>query len=123
MNPSKVVEAPPYGGRLDALAWVVRQGGFGLLERVAAALFSGRIDKQTDGHDHQQGHDTFRFFQIPRRGQALRGLEEANPTWCPGLAFGAVEHRLGGSLRLVPCVRREDTPPRLVDAGPMGREL
>ena len=96
MNSHKVVEDPPCGGGLDALAFLVRKGGLVLLERVADAILSGRRDEQTDRHDHQQGHDTFGFFQIQRRGQKWRVFEEAKPTFCPGLAFVAVEHRLGG---------------------------
>ena len=75
---------------------LVRQGGLVLLERVADAILSGRIDEQTDRHDHQQGHDTFGWFQLQRRGQKWRGFEEAQPAFSPGLAFVAVEHRLGG---------------------------
>ena len=96
MHPHKGVEDPPCGGGLDALAFLIRKGGLVRLERVTDAILSGRIDEHTDGHDHQQGHDPFGFFQRQRRGQKLRVLEEAKPAFGPGLAFVAVEHRLGG---------------------------
>src|SRR5215471_2342764 len=38
MNPHKVVEHPPGGGGLDALAFLVRKGGLVLLERMADAI-------------------------------------------------------------------------------------
>ena len=38
MNPHKVVEDPPCGGGLDALAFLVRKGSLVLLERVADAI-------------------------------------------------------------------------------------
>ena len=95
MNPHKVVEDPPCGGGLGGFAFLVRKGGLVLLECVADAILEGRIDEQTDGHHHQEGHDTCGFFEIQRRGQKLRVFEEAKPTFCPGLTFVAVEHRLG----------------------------
>ena len=96
MHPHKGVEDPPCDGVLDAGALLVWKRRPVLLERAADAILSGRIDEQTDRHDHQQGHDTFGFFQIKRRGQKLGGFEEAKPAFCPGLAFVAIEHRLGG---------------------------
>src|SRR5215813_13256112 len=64
MNPHKVVEDPPCGGGLYGFAFLVRKGGLVLRERVTNAILSGRIDKQTDRHDHQQSHNTFGFFEI-----------------------------------------------------------
>jgi hypothetical protein len=121
MHPHKVVEDPPCSGGLDALAFVVRQGDLVLRERVADAIRSSRRDEHTDRHDHQQGHDTCGFFQRQRRGQKLWGFAEAQPACCPGLAFGAVAHRVGGSVRLVQCVRREEKTALRVDACPMVR--
>jgi hypothetical protein len=51
----------------------------------------------------------------------LWGFEEAKPACCPGLAFGAVAHRVGGSVLLVQCVRREEKTALRVDACPMVR--
>jgi hypothetical protein len=96
MNPHKVVEDPPCGGGLGGCALLVRQGGLVLLERVADARLSSRIDEHTDRQDHQQRHDPFGFLQLQRRGQQLRGLEEAKPAFGSGWAFIAVEPRVGG---------------------------
>ena len=63
MHPHKVVQDPPRGGVLDALAFLVWKRRPVLLERAADAGLSGRIDEQTNSHHHQQGHDTFGFFQ------------------------------------------------------------
>ena len=63
MHPHKVVEDPPRGGGLDALAFLVWKRRPVLLERAADAVLSGRIDEPTNRHHHQQGHDTFGFFQ------------------------------------------------------------
>ena len=68
MNPHKGVEDPPCGGGLYGLAFLVRKGGLVLRERVTDAILSGRIDQQTDRHDHQQSHNTFGFFERERRG-------------------------------------------------------
>ena len=95
MNPHEVVEHPACRRVLDALAFLVRKGGLMLLEGRADAVLQGRIDEQTDGHHHQQGHDAFRFFEIERGGQKLRVFQEAKPAFRPGLPFVAVEHRLG----------------------------
>ena len=38
MNPHKVVEDPPCGGELDALAFLIRKGGLVLLDRVTDAI-------------------------------------------------------------------------------------
>ena len=96
MHPHKVVEDPPGGGGLDALACLIRKGGLVLRERVTDAIRSGRLDEPTDRHDHQPGHDPFGLIQRQRRGQPLRVLAEAKPAGCPGLAFAGVEHRVGG---------------------------
>ena len=52
MNPHKVVEPPPCGGMLDALAFLVRKGRLVVLERVTHAGLSGCIAEQTEGHHH-----------------------------------------------------------------------
>ena len=122
MNPHKVVEDPPCGGVLDALAFLVWKGGCVVLERVANAVLSGRIDAQTDGHHHEQGHDTLGLFEREGGGQKWRVCEETKSTFRPGVPFIAVEHRLGGSLLLIQVVCREDTTALLVEACPTVRE-
>ena len=58
MHANKGVEHPPRGGVLDAFAFLVRKGGLVVLERVAYAGLSGRIDEPTGGPHHSEGHDT-----------------------------------------------------------------
>ena len=45
----------------------------------------------------------------------MRVFEEAQPAFHVGLPCVSSQHRLGGHLALVPCVRREDTTAVLVD--------
>ena len=49
VNPHKVMEDPPRGGVLDALAFLVWKHSPVLLERIADAVLKGRIDEQTNG--------------------------------------------------------------------------
>ena len=96
MHPHKVVEHPLCGGVLDAVAFLVRKGGLGVLERVANAVLSGRRDEPTDRHDHQQGQDALGLFEREEGSQKLRIFEEAQAAFRPGLPLIAIEHRLGG---------------------------
>jgi hypothetical protein len=122
MNPHKGVEDPPGGGVLEALAFVVRQGGGGGLARVAHAVCSGRIDEPIDGHHHAQGPNPLGLFEREGRGQPLQGFAEATAPCRPGWPCLAVEHRLGGSLLLIQCVCREEKTALLGDAGLSVRE-
>ena len=116
MHPPEVMEDPAGGRVLDAFTFVVWQGGAMLLEGRAETVCEGRIDEQTDRHAHHQGHDPLGLCAIQGRSQKLRGLQEAQPPCRPGLPCVAVEHRLGRSLALVECVRREEKATLLVDA-------
>jgi hypothetical protein len=115
MNPHEVVEHPACRRGLDALAFLVREGGLMLLQDRADTVLEGRIDEQTHRHHHQQGHDALGFFEVERGGQKLRGFEEAKPAFHVGLPFVSSQHRLGGQLALVQFVRREDKTAVLVD--------
>src|SRR4030095_6622102 len=115
MNPHEVMEYPACGRVLGALAFLVRKGCSVLLEGCANTVFEGRIDEQTDRHDHQQGHDPLGLFEIKGRSQKLRVFQEAKPTFRPGWPCVSLEHRLGGPQALVQCVRREDNTALLVD--------
>ena len=53
MNPDKVVEDPPCGGRLGGFALLVWKRGSMGLERGANAVLQGRIHQQTHRHHHQ----------------------------------------------------------------------
>jgi hypothetical protein len=96
MNPHEVVEHPACRRGLDALAFVVRQGGRLLLQNRADAVCEGRIDASTPRHHHQQGHEALGFFERERGGQTLRGFEEAQPALRPGLPCVSIEPGLGG---------------------------
>ena len=96
MNPHEVMEHPACSRVLNTFAFLVWEGRSVLLEGCADAVFEGRIDEQTDGHHHEQGHDALGLFEIEGGGQKLRVFEEAKPAFRPGLPFIAVEHRLGG---------------------------
>ena len=115
MNPHEVVEHPACCRVLDALAFLVRKGGRLLLQDRADTVFEGRIDEQTHRHHHQQGHDALGFFEGERGGQKWPGFEEAKPACHVGLPLVSSQHRLGGQLALVQCVRREDNTAVLVD--------
>jgi hypothetical protein len=121
LHPHKGGEHPPRGGGLEACAFVVRQGGLVVLERGAHAVLSGGIDEHTAGHHQAQGHDALGLVEREGGGQKLRGFQEAKPACRPGLPCRAGEPGLGGSLPLVQCVCREDTPALLVNAGPTVR--
>ena len=95
MNPHEVMEDPACGRVLDAFTFLVWKGCSMLLEGRADTVFEGRIDEQTDRHDHQQGHDPLGLFEIQGRSQKLRVFQEAKPPFRPGLPFVSVEHRLG----------------------------
>jgi hypothetical protein len=114
--PHAVVEHPACRGVLDALAFLVRQGGLVGLERVATAVLYGRRDEPTSRHHPQAGPDTLGLLARERGGQKLRGFEEAQPAFAPGLACVAVEPRFGGSRLLIQCVRRQAQTALLVDA-------
>lgn len=92
MNPHEVVKHPAGSGSLDTLALLVWKRCAVLLERAADAVLSGRIDEQADGHHHQQGHDTCRFFEIERRGQKLGIFEEAEAALGIRLPFVSGQH-------------------------------
>ena len=53
MNPDKVMEDPPCGRVLGSFAFLVRKRRPLVLERMANAVFQGRIHQQTDRHHHQ----------------------------------------------------------------------
>jgi hypothetical protein len=95
MNPHEVVKDPPCSRVHNPSPFLVWAGRSVLLEGLADAVFEGRIDESTDGHDHEQGHDPLGLFAIQRRGQKLRVFEEAKPTLRLGLPFVSVEHRGG----------------------------
>src|SRR6516162_10319080 len=82
----------------------------------------GGIDEQTDGHHHQQGHDALGFFEIERRGQKLRGLEEAKAAFGIYLAFVAGQHLRRWQLGLVQFVRGEYETTVLVNKRLTGRD-
>src|SRR5262245_26328746 len=96
MNRREIVKHPAVGRGLDALAFLVREGGRLLLEGGANPILQGGVHQQADGHDHEQGHDAFRLFEREGGGQKLRVFEEAKPAFCPRLPFVAVEHGLSG---------------------------
>jgi hypothetical protein len=116
MNPHEVMEYPACGRVLDALTFLAWKGCSMLLEGRADTVFEGRIDEQTDRHDHQQSHDPLGLFEIKGRSQKLRVFQEAKPPFRPGVPSVSVEHRLGRELALVQLVRREDKATLLVDA-------
>src|SRR5262249_8153321 len=87
---------PARGRGLYALAFLGRAAGLLLLQDRADAVFEGCIDEQTHCHDHQQGHDALRFFEIEGGRQKLRIFQEAKPALCLGLPFVASEHGRGG---------------------------
>jgi len=87
MNPHEVVEHPACGRVLDALTFLVRKGGFLLLEGGANAILQSGIHQQADGHHHQQCHEAFRLFEIEGGGQKLRVFQEAKPAFRLGLPF------------------------------------
>src|SRR5678816_107513 len=122
MNPNKVVKHPACGRGLDMLAFLVWKRRPRLLERAADAVLSGRIDEQTDGHHHQQGHDAFGFFEIERRGQKLGVFEEAKAALGIRLPFVSGQHLWRWQLGLVQFVRREDETTVLVDKRLTGRD-
>ena len=95
MNPHEVVKDPPCRRGHNPSPFLVWEGRSVLLEGRADAVFEGRIDEETDGHDHHQSHDPLGFFEIKRRGQKLRVCAEATPALRLGLPLVSVEHRLG----------------------------
>jgi hypothetical protein len=68
MNPNKVVEDRPCGGRRGRLACLVWKRGAMVLARGANAVLQGRLHQSTHGHDHEKCHHAFRLFAIQRRG-------------------------------------------------------
>src|SRR5207244_8139375 len=115
-KPDKGVESPPCGGGLDGWALLGRNGCAVVLAPLADAVLSGGIDAETDRPHHEPGPEACRFCELERRGEKLGSFEEAQSTFSMDLPFLAVEHRLGGYLRLVQCIRREDHTPLLVAA-------
>ena len=115
MHPDKGVEHPPGSGRLDTLAFLVRNCRPVVLERVAEAVFQGRIDQQTPRHHHQEGHEALGLCERQGGGQKVRGFEQ--PTAACGilLAFRACEQLLGWSPGVVECIGGEEEAPLLVD--------
>ena len=118
MHPHEVVQDPPGSRGQNPSPFLVWEGRSVLLEGRADAVCEGRIDEETDGPDHQQGHDPLGLFERKRRGQKLRGLQETTPALRLGGPFGAVAHRLGRYLGFVQCIRREANATLLVDACP-----
>jgi len=96
MNPDKVVEHPSCSRVLDAFAFLVWKCCLMFLEGLANPIFQGRIHQQADGHHHQQRHDAFGLFEIPRGGQKLWVFQEAKPSFRLGLAFIAGSQLLRG---------------------------
>jgi hypothetical protein len=117
-NPHEGVTDPACRGICHTSLFVIGAGRSLLRAGRADAVCEGRLDAPTDRHDSHQGPDPLGRFARQGRGQKWRGVEEANPTFRPGLPLRAVEHRLGGHLALVPCVRREEKATLLVDACP-----
>ena len=122
MNPHEVVKDPPCSRVRNPSPFLIREGRSMLLKGRADAVFEGRIDEQTDRHDHEQGHDALGFFEREGGSQKLRVFQAAQPTFRLGLPFVSVEHRLGGYRALIPFVRREDKATLLVDERPTVRE-
>ena len=121
VNTDEVLEHPLGGGVLDRLPLLSGEGRLMVFERLADAVFSGRIDEQTDRHHHQQGHDAFGLLEIERGGQKLWGFHEAKPTFCLGLPFVGVEPLLGRQLGLIQCIGGQDATPVLIDKCLTGR--
>jgi len=86
----------PWGSAPVGLFLVWKRGVL-LFECPTDAILYSRIDEQTDGHHHQQGHDAFGLFEIERGGEKLGGFEEAKPALRMGLAFIAGSQFLGGN--------------------------
>jgi len=116
------MEHPACRGVLPPLAFLVWKRGVLLFECPTDAILYSRIDEQTDGHHHQQGHDAFGLFEIERGGEKLGGFEEAKPAFRMGLAFIAGSQFLGGQQGLVAFIGCKDDTTRLVNEGRSGSD-
>src|SRR5712664_1848965 len=116
------MEHPACRGVLPPLAFLVWKRGVLLFECPTDAILYSRIDEQTDGHHHQQGHDAFGLFEIERGGEKLGVFEEAKPALRMGLAFIAGSQFLGGQQGLVACIGCEDETTLLVNEGRSGSD-
>jgi len=67
MHPHKGVAHPPRGGALQAVAFLVRQGGLVILKHGAKAVLYGRREEPPPRQHHQEGHHTLGLFEKERR--------------------------------------------------------
>jgi hypothetical protein len=117
-NAHEGVEHPACRRVLHALAFLVWEGRSGLLEGRADTVCEGRLNEETDDHDHPQGQDPLGLFESEGGGPNLWGWQEANPTFRSGWPGVSGEPGWGRSLALVPFVRREEQATLRVDACP-----
>jgi hypothetical protein len=71
------LEDPTHG---RALGWLAHLVGDGLILRFQGGpqmMLGQGIDQEAEAHDHQQGHDPFRFLEEEAVGKEQRVLEEA----------------------------------------------
>ena len=94
MNSHKIVKDPPRGGVLHRFPLLVGKRRIMVHEGLTDAVLQGRIDSQTDRHDHQQRHDPLGRFEIEGRGQKLRVFEEPKAPFRMLLAFIACKQGL-----------------------------
>src|SRR5262249_17785839 len=66
MNPHEVMEHPTCGRVLEALAFLVRQGGRRLPAGGANPILQGSIPQQADRHHPHQGHEARGLFAVER---------------------------------------------------------
>ena len=96
VNPHKVREDPSCRGVFDRSSCLIGKRRWLGIEGCADAKFQGGVPQQTHGHDHQEGHDPLRFFQIARRGEQERSFEKPNAAFYLRLAFIPCQECLRG---------------------------
>ena len=122
MNAHKIMKYPPGRWILHTFPLLIGKGRVMLLKRLPNAVLQGRIHQQTHGHDHQEGHDPLRFFEVERGGQKLGIFQEAKPALRMRLAFVGVQQLLRWQLGGVEFVGGQDETTVLVDEGLSGRK-
>ena len=110
MKSHNLGQAPPRGGVLHRVPLVVGKRRLMVPEGLTDAVLQGRIDEQTDRHDHQPRHDPLGRFASEGRGQTLRVCEEPTAPCRRLLACIACQQGLRCQRSVVKCMRGHATP-------------